>query len=534
VTATADLIVTGTIITMDPTQPEVDAIALSGGRIIGAGSLADVEGRRTPNTDLLELGDHVVLPGLIEPHMHLWSTVLYEAWIDCSAITHQTFDGVVAALTDAATKVAPGEWVTGKLFDPSLYPGEPELHRDRLDQIAPDNPLLVINASMHYAYANSKALEAGGLTDSTPDPVGGRFIREDGRLNGVLSEFPAMHPVWKAAPRLSHDDLLAGLVRIMTRAARSGVTKIHDAATGALFGAAELDILHGLADAGQLPVRITTAQLDITRAVWEDVGLRPLAGHDLVRATSWKVVSDGSNQGRSGYMTQSYLGSDARGAPNMSLDELVESVTYGHGHGWQVMVHANGDAAIELTVSAYEQALARAGVHDLRHRIEHCSLASQDHLRRMADLGVSPSFLMNHVYFWGETFRDTLLGPERADGLDPVASARRAGLRPTFHSDHSVTPIEPLLAVKTAVTRRMRVGGEVLGSGERDTVEAALRAVTIDAAWQTHSDDIGSIEVGKEADLAILAEDPRSVDPEHIGEIEVLGTLLGGERVWSA
>lgn len=198
------------------------------------------------------------------------------------------------------------------------------------------------------------------------------------------------------------------------------------------------------------------------------------------------------------------------------------------------MVHANGDAALDLTVGAYQKALAGAAPADLRHRIEHCSLADDGHFRAMAQMGISPSFLMNHVYYWGAALRDSIIGPERTDRLDAAASALRHGLRPSSHSDYSVSPMSPLLAVQTAVTRSMRDGG-TLNAAERIDVDSALRAVTIDAAWQTHTNDVlGSLTPGKYADFVVLSANPQAVDRCAIAEIGVCQTRVAGAVTWTA
>ena len=530
----ADLLVLGAVLTMDPQRPTAAAMAVTGGRVLALGSRTELDGLRGPATEILELGDRTALPGLMDPHMHLWATVLFDAWIDCSPFANPTFEAVVERLGQAAAAAAPGEWVTGKSFDPSLYPGEPDLTAAILDRVAPSNPVLVANASMHFVYANSAALARAHVTAQTPDPPGGRYLRANGALTGVASEMSAMMPVLSAVPQLSHEELLDGLVGILARAASQGITKVHEAGTGALFGVGELDILHGLAASGRLSARITTAQLDAARAAWEEAGLRPGDGDEMVRAVSWKVICDGSNQGRTGYQRQPYLGSADRGAANCTADELEEVVRYAHIRGWQLMVHANGDAALDLTVGAYGKALAGTSARDLRHRIEHCSIADDEHFRVMAELGISPSFLMNHVYYWGSALRDHILGPDRAYRLDSVASALRHGLRPSFHSDYSVSPMSPLLAVQTAVTRSTR-DGSVLNPAEGIDVMAALRAVTIDAAWQTHCDDVaGSLTPGKYADFVVLSDDPRTVEPAAIGTISVCQTRLAGAVTWNA
>lgn len=520
----ADLVVRGRIVTMDPDRPTADALAVRGGRIVAVGSPEEVDAHAAPGTEVLELGDAVCYPGFVEPHMHLWATALFHRFVDCSPLTHETYEQVFAGLAEAGAVAGPGEWVCGKLWDPSLFPDAPTLDRDLLDRLVPNGPALVVNASMHFAYLNSRALAAIEFHDGSPDPPGGVIGRRDGRLTGVLGELPAMLPALRAVPQLGHDALLDALAGVAHVAAAAGVTKVHDAGSGTLFGSAELDLLRELVAADRLPVRVSVALLDSARAAVD--GLGPGQGDDRVRATSWKLVTDGSNQGRSGYLRQPYLGSDERGEANYATDDLVARMARAAEEGWQLMVHANGDAALDQALDAYEVLGADP---ERRHRIEHSSLASDEHFARMAALGVSPSFLMNHVYYWGRALRDDVLGPERAATLDACASALRHGLRISLHSDFNVSPIAPLRSVQTAVTRVMRDGGEVLNPDERISVEQALRAVTIDAAWQTHTDhEVGSLEVGKHADLVLLSADPQQVAPDEIAAIEVLGTRLAG------
>ena len=250
--------------------------------------------------------------------------------------------------------------------------------------------------------------------------------------------------------------------------------------------------------------------------------------------SSSKAWSDGSNQGRTGFQRLPYLNSDSRGALNYTPEQLTDAIRDAHDEGWQVCVHANGDAAIDTTIDAFEAVLKAKPRPDHRHRIEHCSILHDDHIARMKALELSPSFLIGHVHYWGRAFRDEILGPERANRLDPCASALKGGLRPTLHSDWSVTEIGPLRMVENAVTRTMRDGGDVLNPAERIPVEAALRMVTADAAWQCRYNFTGLLSEGKAADLVILDKDPTQVDRLAIRDIPVRETWLDGERRFQA
>ena len=541
VSETADTLVVGTISTGNPAAPSAEAMAISGGKIIGIGSLADLEGLTNASTQTVK-PEGIVIPGLIEPHMHMWTSLLNLTWTDVSKEACDTFDDVVATIKQTAAKTPDGQWVLGKLFDPSLYPGEPDLTRTILDQVSPNNPVMVMNASMHYLYVNSAAMVAAGVTDQTMDPPGGTFGRADGKLTGVIGEAGAMMVFAGKLPKPTQADLASGITTILNECARQGVTSLREAATGTLAGVSELAMLHQLNGAQRLQVRMSTAQFAMmagktpeeVAATWKEAGVTPFSGDEMVRADAWKVVTDGSNQGRSGYFFQPYLGEDNGGHANWTPEGLRGAITPGLRDGWQVMVHTNGDAAVEFALTAMEDLLPGFGKNDLRHRFEHVSFTTDDQLTRMAKAGISPSFLMNHVFYWGAAFRDTILGPERANRLDRVASAYTAGLRPSLHSDYNVSKVHPLQSARTAVLRQLQADGSVLNPAECATPAQALTAITTGAAWQIHADDRGSLEVGKRADYAVVSEDPWTSDADGWDKITVNETYIDGTLAFSA
>jgi predicted amidohydrolase YtcJ len=538
---TADLLVVSSIVTNNPAMPTAEAMAISGGRIIGIGSRSDVEGLVTTTTTTLKPGGFI-LPGLIDPHMHIWTSLLNYPDVDLAHDTCPTLDDVTTAIKAAAAKAPSGQPVCFKNFDPSLYPGEPALTRTNLDQLAPNNPVLVWNASGHFMYVNSAMFAAAGITDDTPDPPGGTFERADGKLTGVVGEPPAEQLILKGLPKPNMADVARYIREILTACAAQGVTSVREAATGALAGPKELALLHQLNSQSRFPVRVSTAQFAVLPGMtptqvagqWKAAGVTPFSGDEMLRADAWKVVSDGSNQGRSGYFLQPYLGEDNGGKADYTPESLRAALKAGLDDGWQVMTHTNGDAAVEFVLEALEEVLPAYGATDLRHRLEHCSFTTDDQLTRIAAAGLSVSFLMNHVYYWGAAFRDTILGPQRAGRLDRVASAYKAGLLPSLHSDYNVTEVHPLLSARTAVLRQTRADGQVLNPGECATPEQALAAITTNAAWQIHADDRGTLEVGKAADFGLADGNPWGSDPAGWADIAFEATYVDGAVAWQA
>jgi len=256
-----------------------------------------------------------------------------------------------------------------------------------------------------------------------------------------------------------------------------------------------------------------------------------------------KLVADGSIQAYSGYLSEPYYvipeGKPAGycGYPRMTQAELNAEMTYFHQAGHQIAVHGNGDAAIEMIINGFEQAQNNWTREDMRPIVIHAQMARDDQLDRMKTLGMIPSFFSLHTYYWGDRHMEIFMGPERAKRMSPAGSAVKRGLPFTIHTDSPVVPMDPLLLMWAAVNRlaygtNTPVYDENPDLDQRISPRQALRAVTIDAAWQLHMEDTrGSIEEGKLADLVILSGNPLE-NPEGIREIEVLETIMGGRTVY--
>ncbi len=523
----------GPIITMNDAAPRVEALAVRAGRISAVGRRDDVMAQQGTGTRVIDLAGRTMLPGFVEPHIHTTMTFL-DQWLNVGPFSVSSVGAAVGKIREAVRSAQSGEWVRAQGLDPSLMAGA-SITRRTLDAFAPDNPIFIIESNGHIAYVNTKALDLAGVTRDSADPPTARYVRgADGELTGRLEE-PAAYAAFIAKmPAQSSEDFVSGIQKLFDRASAMGCTALHDCGIGNLSGKGDLFAVQQAMDRDP-PVRMSGQLVSTIMDDWVAMGIRPNQGSDGFRLTGIKAWSDGSNQGLTGYFREPYLGSKNRGALNYTPEHLTAVVQRAHDLGWQVSVHANGDAAIDVTLRAYEAVLSKTPRSDHRHRIEHCSVAHPEQLKKMAQLGLSPSFLIGHVYYWGRAFRDIILGPERAEMLDPCASALKAGLRISLHSDYNVTPIEPLRYIHNAVTRELRDGGDILNPAERITPMQAIRAVTLDAAWQSRIDHIcGSLEVGKYADLVVLDADPTVVRPEAIKGIAVAETWLEGRRRFAA
>jgi predicted amidohydrolase YtcJ len=526
------------ILTVDADFTVAEAIAFRDGVVLATGDLETVRAVAGEDAQLIDGGGRVVLPGFIEPHMHFFIIAILEKMANVGAMACADADAVIARVGELAQTAPAGEWVLARQFDPSLQPGAERISRHTLDQVAPDRPVFIFNASLHIAYCNSAALKIAGVTAETPDPPGAAYVRDlDGAPNGVLQGQAAMFTVLGhnlGAMRVA--DVPAACQRVCAKANRAGVTTFCDQASGGFLGKDEIGAYHAFAASGHMTTRLRYSLINAGARHWDTIGPKPGDGDAMARAVGWKIVSDGSNQGRTGLQREPYLGSESAGMAYVEPDALTDIVVQRALQGWQVVIHANGDLAIDRALDAIEAAQAAGCDPDLRFRIEHCSILHDEQIARIARLGVSPSFLIGHVHYWGRAFRDEIFGPAKSDLLGRAASCGQAGIRWTLHSDEPVTEMGPLRLIDNAVNRSLwQEPGGVLNPAERVTVEQAIVALTRDAAWQCHSEhEIGSLEPGKFADFVVLDADPREVPPAEIGAIRVLETWVGGRQVYAA
>ncbi|BBX27556.1 amidohydrolase [Mycolicibacterium alvei] len=530
--ATADLVLYGTILTVDDSQPTAEALAVSGGRIVAVGSRAEVAGWVGPGTDVREV-DGCVLPGFVEAHGHplMEAVALSGRIVDIRPVTLADAQEVLDAVTaEVARRGTDGAFLNG--WDPLLQNGLPEPSLDWLDRIAPETPLVIVHNSGHKAFFNTAAARRAGLTRDTPDPKGAKYGRTaEGELDGTAEETGAVFPLLGGA--ISASDYPAMLAAECARLNRAGLTTCSEMALDPMFR----PLLAQLHD--QLTVRLRTYEMS-TAALHTEA--TPFDGDDVVRQIGIKIWVDGSPWVGNIDLTFPYLDTDATrtigvvpgscGHANYTREQLSEIVGTFFPQGWQLACHVHGDAGVDTILDVYQEALERWPRDDHRLRLEHVGAITPAQLQRAHALGVTCSLFVDHLHYWGDVLVDGLFGPEHGGRWMPAGSAVATGMRISLHNDPPVTPEEPLRNISVAVTRTAP-SGRVLAPEERLTVEQGIRAQTIDAAWQLFSDNvIGSLEVGKYADLVIVSADPRVTDPASIADLEVRATFLAGRQVY--
>src|SRR5882757_5198267 len=531
----AELVLLGTVLTVDEGRPTAEALAVADGRIVAVGSRADVDVWIGPDTEVVELGDGCVMPGLIEAHGHplMEAVVLSDRMVDIRPVTVRDPDAVVAAIhAEVAKRGADGAYLNG--WDPLLQVGLPEPTLAWLNSIAPDTPLVIVHNSGHKVFFNAAAAARSGVTRDTPDPKGAKFGHDaHGDLDGTAEEAGAVFPLLNGA--IAPSDYPAMLLAECARLNRAGLTTCSEMA----FDPALRPLLDGLQD--QLTVRLRTYEMSNPQM---STTATPGQGDDMVRQVGIKIWVDGSPWIGNIALSFPYLDTAATrtigvtpgscGHANYTAEQLTEIVGAYFPLGWPMACHVQGDAGVDTILGVYEQALQRNPRDDHRLRLEHVGAIRNEQLQRAADLGVTCSIFVDQIHYWGDVIVDGLFGPERGSRWMPAGSAVATGMRISLHNDPPVTPEEPLRNISVAVTRKAP-SGRVLGPEQRLTVEQAIRAQTIDAAWQLFSDDaVGSLVVGKYADMVVLSADPRRVPPEQIADLEVHATFLAGRQVYAS
>jgi predicted amidohydrolase YtcJ len=538
----------GPIITVNDRAPNAEAVAVKAGKIVAVGSKAAVlKAEQGAKTQLIDLKGRTMIPGFVDAHGHL-------SGVAAQAVTANLLpppDGPVGSIADlqrvmrAYIASNPGVKATGIAigfnYDDSQLQEQRSPTRQELDAIATDLPIIVTHQSGHLGAYNSKALALAGVTAASANPDGGVIRREaDGKTpNGVLEENSHIAALTKLFPKLSPEQGLAMVAAAEKIYAANGYTTVQE-------GRADpetIALLTGAAKAGKLNLDVVVYP-DLVMNAKSPVLTGPLMSRsyaDHLRLGGIKLTFDGSPQGKTAWFSHPYfrppegLGADYSGYPSFpNQGEAAGWVDKAYAANWQVMVHANGDAAIDeliRTVAAAQKAHAGS---DRRTVLIHGQYLRADQIPQLKALGIFPALFPMHTFYWGDWHRQSVAGPERAEFISPTGAVLKSGMKFSIHHDAPVTFPNSMRVWDSAVNRTTR-SGHVLGPDQRLAPMVALKAMTIWPAFQHFEENTkGSIKVGKVADLVILDRNPLKIPPASIKDVKVLETIKGGASVYAA
>lgn len=535
----ADVVFTGeNIITMDDSAP--NAVAIADGKILATGTAEDLAKFAGPDTRAVELGDRALLPGFIDAHGHAAATARF---IDLANVSSPPVGPVktIADLQDVLKKhianndFKAGDWVIGYGYDESLLAENRHPTRDDLDKISSDHNVVILHVSLHLASANSLALATSKITAESPDPAGGVIRRRAGTTepSGVLEE-TAAHPLLYRLV-IGGAGLPDQLTRTLKDYASYGITTAQDGAASM----ADVGVIKSMTEADALPIDLVA---------YPHVSQVPPSTLAALKAENYtngfriggvKFVLDGSIQGKTGFLGAPYTetlkgrGEDYLGYPMVPPAKYEADLAPLIARGVPLLIHANGDGAIDMMLEGLDKALDGTDITDHRTTIIHAQMIREDQIMRAKELGAVPSYFSAHPFYWGDWHRQ-ILGEERAARISPIRSTINAGVPFTIHNDAPVVPPHMMRLIDITVNRKTR-SGYVLGPDQRATVMEALHAVTLGAAYQFFEEDTkGSITAGKQADLVILGANPLEVAPEQLQHIDIIETFSRGESVFKA
>lgn len=533
----AEVIFTGGKIISLPGAASVEALAIRNGKILDLGAKTSIDALKSKNIKVVDLGGRIMMPGFIDPHNHtILSALVFELLNDVGYTKFPTHGRVINELRSLAASTPPGQWILCSNYDNLLQGGD--LSREELDSISTSHPIFVWYTNGHDACVNSQALKITNISEGMQTLPGGAHFGLDnkGQLNGLVYEESAMLKVLlPALPKITPELLAKACSKYLHSAAAAGNTTVHEPET---LRPSWIESFAKLSN--QLACR-TSASL-----MYEDMkGFDPYRSlgigkqatqlpNSLFSLYGVKIVGDGSNQTETGAQTKPYLSVDKKGSPNFDAAQMKQMVAEVKAAGLPVLVHCNGDYTIDITLDAIEAAYGGSTSNGI-NRIEHSTMVRPDQIQRMKKLNVQPSFLMNHVRFYGAAYRDQIFGLERAAFADPAGACVKAELPFTLHSDAPCSPVGSLALASTAITRRCDVDGTTIGPDQAITLDQALCAITINAAHQIGMGDrIGSLEKGKDADLVILESNPYDTQAEKLGSIKISETWVAGEQKYSS
>ncbi len=528
----ADLVLlNGQVLTMDAKATSAEAIVIKDDRIHYVGNNLYAKQNSGLKTHIIDLQGRVILPGFIDAHNHLAISAVDSVAVDCSPEKVQTINDIIQKIALSAQENPDTPWLRGVNYDDARLIEKRHPTRWDIDQVVPNRPVLLVHRGYHIAVINSAGMQILGITEETTPPIGGAYGRDgqSGKFNGVLYE-NAWFDLWgkpNSPLNVDNEAFVQGVKNVCDQYIQTGITSVNDAwVSSSSFRGFQEAMKRGL-----LPIRVNLHIINTHLDQLEDVGILRGFGNSQVKIMAVKILLDGSVSGLTAALYEPYIGTNDTGILLMEREKIAKLIERIHRLEFQVSVHANGDKAIDMILDIFENVLRTFPRLNHRHRIEHCSLLSQERIKRIKALNLIPIIFAAYPYYHGDKILPAF-GIERVEWMMACRSLIDAGVTIAGHSDYPASPYNPLLAIHSLVNRRTE-RGVPFSPNQAITVYEALRMYTIDAAYASFDEKSkGSIEPGKFADLTILSENPLTVARDRIKNIEVLMTIANGKIVY--
>ena len=529
----ADLIIHGgPVLTVNATNQVVEALAVRDGLVLATGSLAEIMPLKSAATTVIDLHGKTLLPGFIAAHEHPALSAVFKGAIDLSGFTYKSNREVWATLRKVVSATPKGEWIYAGGLDPILTSDLQVPMRQALDEIAPDNPLVLVSQTMHSYWANSLAFAEAGITRETPAPGPGAYYEHDsnGDLSGFIAEGRAAMPLLKELK--SPWGLFDRYASVLDELQANGFTSV------ASLGYNVPPLMARFVASKNLQPRIRQF-FYLVEDESNYLPAKPETDNDYFRILGIKLWHDGSPYTGSMFTSSPYLDSPlaktlgippgSHGEAMISPLDLQAKLRQYTADGWQVAIHSQGDASMRAVVQAISAVEPLPGQLPVV-RIEHAVELPVDRLPALARSRVTVSFHINHILYYGDALQDSIIGKHMAQQALPVSSAFANGLRPTLHADSPMFPPEPFSLMQTAMTRQTS-SGKLLNQQQAIDIRQALRAMTINGAYQLRIEDqAGSLEPGKWADLLIVDRNPYTTPAAELDQLQVQAVYLAGRQ----
>ncbi|MGQ9674689.1 MAG: amidohydrolase [Chloroflexota bacterium] len=530
-------LINGVVVTLEPQLPRAEAILIRDGRIAHVGKTLDVLHLKGPNCEAVDLEGRVVLPGLVESHMHpaMLGASLLE--VNCRHPEVRSIEDILSRVRERVKERPLGSWIVGGGYDDTKLEEKRHLTRWELDTVAPDHPVFIKRTCLHMGVANSKALELAGVTSDTQDPEGGVIVRDaaTGEPTGLLQE-KAQDLL--GIPPYSENEMEQGLELALDRLASYGITTVHEM-SGTALG---LRAYQNLLAEGRLTARIRLWLMALPALGFEGLlphvlglGLKSGYGNDMLRFMGMKFVLDGAISGRTAAVEDGYVGEPHnKGVLYFDQGQLDKHVAECLKNGLRVAIHGIGERALEQAIGSIERATEVVPldvIRRMRNRIEHYSLPTLDQIKRTKEVGLLAGVSVAFIHSLGDSQR-AALGPERMKRLYPCRTLADLGVPFAANSDCPVCDSNPFRGIHSAVTRTTE-SGQILDNVQNLTVEEAIAAYTTQAAYFALEEDLyGTLRPGKLGDLVVLPGNPYEMSPEAIKDLKVEMTFVGGHKVY--